>query len=124
MAWKKASAELVATFNSVLPGPPAEPRQMFGYPCAFVNGNMFMGLHEERMILRLAEDDRKRLLGVRGASVFEPMQGRPMKEYVVVPASVLGDDGALRGWVSQSLGYASSLPKKKKKASKPKAKKK
>jgi TfoX/Sxy family transcriptional regulator of competence genes len=125
MAWKKSSPELVRTFETVLPGPPAEPRQMFGFPCAFVNGHMFMGLHEERMILRLGDEDRTRMLRVRGASVFEPMQGRPMKEYVVVPQSVLGDEGALRGWVSQSMGYASSLPQKKKKAAKkkPKAKK-
>jgi TfoX/Sxy family transcriptional regulator of competence genes len=121
MAWKKSSPELVRTFETVLPGPPAEPRQMFGFPCAFVNGNMFMGLHEERMILRLGDEDRQRMLRVRGATLFEPTQGKPMKEYVVVPLSVLGDEAALRGWVNQSLGYATSLPQKKKPAKKKKA---
>ncbi len=112
MAWKKASPELVATFESVLPGAPAEPRKMFGYPCAFVNGNMFMGLHEERLILRLGDDERAKLLAVKGAVTFEPMKGRPMREYVVVPPSVLKDGAALRGWVKKSLAFAESLPKK------------
>jgi hypothetical protein len=33
---------------------------MFGFPAAFVNGNMFMGLFEESFILRLV-GDRKAL---------------------------------------------------------------
>jgi hypothetical protein len=60
MAWKKPSAELVAAFDAVLPGAPAERRLMFGFPAAFVNGNMFMGLFEESFILRL-DGDRKAL---------------------------------------------------------------
>ena len=40
----------------------AERRQMFGYPAVFVNGNMFAGLVRDMMILRLASEDRDRLL--------------------------------------------------------------
>lgn len=43
MAWKKPAPETIATFEAVLPGAPAERRMMFGYPAAFVNGNVFMG---------------------------------------------------------------------------------
>ena len=37
MAWKKSPAALVEAFDAVVPAPPAERRQMFGYPAAFVN---------------------------------------------------------------------------------------
>ena len=47
MAWKKSPPALIETFDAVLPGAPAERRLMFGYPAAFVNGNMFMSLFED-----------------------------------------------------------------------------
>ena len=112
MAWKKAPQGLVETFEAVRPGAPAVHKQMFGYPCCFVNGNMFMGLHEEHMVLRLDEAERGRLLAMEGAMPFEPMPGRPMHEYVVVPGSLLADRGKLGKWVGKALAYAASLPAK------------
>jgi len=93
---------------------------MFGYPAAFVGGNMFMGLHQENLILRLSEQQRSAFLSINGASVFEPMPGRPMREYVVVPEAMVPDSSALRVWTSRALEYAASLPSKK---AKPPAKK-
>lgn len=122
MNWKKPPPELTALFDAVAPAPPlAERRQMFGYPCCFVNGNMFTGLHQENMILRLPDGQRKALLKVEGARVFEPMPGRPMREYVAVPPSLLADEDALRGWMDKSLEYARTLPAKAKKATARKA---
>lgn len=112
MSWKKAPQGLVETFEAVRPGPPAVHKQMFGYPCCFVNGNMFMGLHEDRMVLRLDENERGRLLAMEGAQPFEPMPGRPMTEYVVVPDALLTDHAKLAKWVGKALGYAASLPPK------------
>lgn len=112
MVWKKAPEGLEETFAAVRPGPPAEHKKMFGYPCCFVNGNMFMGLHEDRMVLRLGDDERKRLLAMQGAELFEPMPGRPMREYVVVPPALLADHAGLRDWVGKSLAYAGNLPPK------------
>ena len=40
MPWKKSSPSLIAVFDAVLPAGIAERRQMFGYPCAFVGGNL------------------------------------------------------------------------------------
>jgi TfoX/Sxy family transcriptional regulator of competence genes len=124
MSWKKPSPALIETFDAVLPGPPAERRLMFGFPAAFVNGNMFMGLHEERFILRLDDGPREALLA-SGAKTFEPMKGRPMKEYVVAPDKLVGDRASLAKWVGKALAYGESLPSKAKKPSKkPAAKKK
>ena len=62
-----------------------------------------------------------RLLAQPGAHLFEPMEGRPMKEYVVFPDEMLADRDALRGWMARGLAYAASLPPKEKKPRKKKA---
>lgn len=85
---------------------------MFGYPAAFVGGNMSTGLHQDAWMVRLPEGARAELLALDGARVFEPMAGRPMREYVVLPPSVVGDDAALDLWVARSIAYAASLPAK------------
>ena len=84
---------------------------MFGYASAFVNGNMFAGTFQDTIIVRLAESDRVALLKLKGAEPFAPM-GRPMKEYVVVPASIAATPKALGGWIERSHRYARALPAK------------
>jgi len=116
--WKPAPAEAVAAFEaatSSLPG--AELRKMFGYSCVFAKGNMFAGLHEAGMILRLPDMQRTEFLRLKGAEQFEPMPGRVMREYVVVPKMLLKAPKELRDWVEKSLAYVSSLPAKPKKSS-------
>jgi TfoX/Sxy family transcriptional regulator of competence genes len=114
--WRRAPAELVEFFITTLQlFPEAEPRRMFGYPCAFINGQMFTGVHQESMILRLSPEDRQRFLQQHEAALFEPMPGRPMKEYVVVPPTVLADADQLESWLEKSLAYAKSLPPKERK---------
>jgi hypothetical protein len=72
---------------------------------------MFMGVHEDRLILRLSEEDRRRFIQGYGAQIFEPMPGRPMKEYVVVPPELVHDD-AVGEWVARAHVYAKGLPPK------------
>ena len=113
MHWKKAPQSLIALFEDVAPrDAPVVRRTMFGYPAIFVQGNMFAGLHEERFVMRLPDEARTEFLALPGAVPFEPMPGRPMKEYVVVPAELLSDPDALRGWLDRALAYALSLPPK------------
>jgi TfoX/Sxy family transcriptional regulator of competence genes len=119
-----APAELVELFDSIVPTAPSiERRKMFGQPCAFVNGNMFTGLHGPRMVLRLPEERRRAFLAIEGATLFEPMPGRPMKEYVVIPEAIIKDDHALRDWMEQAFLSAAALPVKepKPRGRKPKA---
>ena len=123
MAWTKSPEALVELFGSLVPDAAGvERRQMFGYPCAFVNGNMFMGLHQDNMILRLAAGDRADFIATYSTGLFDPMGGRPMKEYPVVPEAMLADRALLRDWVARSLSYAGGLPKKEKKPRKKAAK--
>jgi len=112
--WRRSPEVLVRRFSELVPEDPrVSRRQMFGYPCAFVGGNLFMGLHQDAMILRLSDDDRSEFLGLEGAAIFEPMPGRPMREYVVVPRRVLGRTATLSAWIRRGLGYAASIPPKK-----------
>jgi TfoX/Sxy family transcriptional regulator of competence genes len=111
--WRKSSPELIAIFESLAPGDPAvQERKMFGWPARFINGNMFAGLHEESMILRLSEEDRRAFLALKSAAIFESMPGRPMREYVVVPTAMLQKKAELEKWAAKALTYGSSLPPK------------
>jgi len=111
-AWKKTSPALVATFDKALPASPSVTRRpMFGYASAFVNGNMFAGTFQDTIVVRLTETDRAVLLKVKGAAPFEPM-GHPMKEYVVVPASIVSKPKDLGAWIERGHRYALTLPAK------------
>jgi TfoX/Sxy family transcriptional regulator of competence genes len=101
-------------FKSIIPDDPrVTVRPMFGNVSAFVNGNMFMGLFGADMFLRLSDENREELLEKKGATVFEPMKGRPMKDYVLIPKTWRNQPEIVRLWVSRSLDWASKLPKKK-----------
>ena len=113
MSWRKSPPALVDLFDRVLPQDHRiERRKMFGYPAAFVNGQLFAGLHQESFILRLPGPDRERLQGEHGASMFEPMPGRAMREYLVLPDAVLSNDAVLTDCLARSLAYAAALPPK------------
>ncbi|MBI3023160.1 MAG: TfoX/Sxy family protein [Thaumarchaeota archaeon] len=102
-------------FKALLPDDPrVKVRPMFGNVSAFVNGNMFMGVCGNDLFLRLSGEDREELLNEKGASLFEPMRGRPMKEYILIPRSWRSHPATARQWVSRSLAWASKLPQKKK----------
>ena len=112
--WQAAPGEVQQTFADALPPDPlVERKKMFGYPAAFVNGNMFAGVFQDSIVVRLPAERREALLR-EGAVPFEPM-GRPMREYVVVPAEVLRSAKSLKSWIERSLTYAKSLPPKSKK---------
>jgi TfoX/Sxy family transcriptional regulator of competence genes len=90
-------------------------RPMFGNLSAFVSGNMFFGVYGENLFVRLSESDRAELLKVKGAAVFEPLKGRQMKDYVVVPRSWASDPARIKPWVAKALDRSSRLPPKQKK---------
>ena len=111
--WQPAPETLVRRFEKVVQAvPDVQPRKMFGYPAAFINGQMFTGLFQESMILRLPADDRDDLMKHSGAKPFEPMPGRPMAEYVAVPPSLLAHPPSLERWVHAALEYGASLSPK------------
>ena len=75
MKLRKSPEALLAVFDQVMPGPPAAKRKMFGFPAGFVNGNMFMGLFEDSMILRLPAELREELIQRHGPSFSRRWRG-------------------------------------------------
>lgn len=113
MTWRKAPPELVERFTATLAGiPGADVRKMFGYPAAFANGHMFTGLFADEWMIRLPEAGRSELTAL-GGRPFEPMPGKPMREYLSLPAALIADAEALGPWLERALATVRAMPPKK-----------
>jgi TfoX/Sxy family transcriptional regulator of competence genes len=118
MTMPKPSERAKAAFQKLVPPDPAvSTRPMFGNLSAFVNGNMFCGLFGEDLFVRVSEADQAKLRK-QGGKVFEPMAGRAMTGYVVVPAGWQKKPDATRSWIVTALGWSKALPPKGAKAAK------
>jgi hypothetical protein len=112
-SFDKSPAALVERFTTVLERyPDAVRKKMFGYPAAFVGGNMATGLFADQWVVRLP-DGEIAAARAAGAGSFEPVPGKAMKAFVVIPRADVNDDAALRGWVERGLAHAGSMPPKK-----------
>jgi TfoX/Sxy family transcriptional regulator of competence genes len=113
MAWTKSPQSLIDLFDKSVPsGSGVSRRKMFGYPAAFANGNLFIGLHQSDFIMRLSEQDRVRFVAEFGERTFEPMKGRLMREYVRMPEELLGNARKRAAWIKRSLQYAEAISPK------------
>ena len=113
MVFPKAASEAIQHFQELLPTDAGvNERKMFGQPVAFVNGNMFLGVFGENLFVRLSEKDRAEAINRLGCVLFEPMPGRAMKEYVVLPKVILQKRTESKKWVKRSLAYATTLSTK------------
>ncbi len=114
MQWIKASDEMKALIEAAMEGVECLKRPMFGYPAFFINGNMFSGLFQDSFFLRLSVDQKAALGKQYGElPLLEPMPGRPMKDYVVLPEKLFRDAKRLRAVIAKAAEWARSLPAKK-----------
>ena len=119
----KSPPELIERFDSIASEfPVAKRRPMFGYPSLTVGGNMVTSLFGSSWVVRLGRDELAEVLALDGAAQFEPMPGRPMTGYALLPAAVVADDAGVRSWVGRAVAYGASLPPKAPKTPKAKAK--
>src|SRR5215467_10265487 len=117
MTWEKSPQGLIDLFTSLAPtAPGVEQKKMFGWPCCFVNGNLFTGLHKQSIIFRLSEADQTAFLKLGDATEFEPMPGRKMAGYVILSEPLTRDRKELARWINRALQFASGLPPKEKSA--------
>ena len=66
--------------------------KMFGMPCVKRGGKAIAGFWQESVVFKLPDAvARERALALEGSELFDPMGGRPMKEWVVVPATHADD---------------------------------
>jgi TfoX/Sxy family transcriptional regulator of competence genes len=85
----------------------ADRKLVFGCPTRLVSGNMFFGVHRLGLFVRLPEDSGAELLAL-GGEPFEPMAGRPMSGFYVLPETVADQEQ----WVARSYAFARTLPPK------------
>ena len=113
--FQKSSPELVDRFYAAIERagrPDVTRKQMFGYPCAWIGGNMATGLFAESWWVRLAPDRLAAVLASGEASGLEVMPGRPMKGYAVMPERVTADEAAVDRWLAEGFDYTATLPPK------------
>ena len=113
MDWEKPSVELSSILSQAADSfALVERRKMFGGLTLFLNGHMFGAVHGSKIVVRLSEEERTDAQANLGALPFEPMPGRLMKEYVVVPESVWSDPETLEEWLSRAIEFVGALPPK------------
>ena len=112
----KPDPDLLQRMEGLLAALPARKRLMFGTAAWFADSNaqMFAGVWGDRVNVRVGKDAVSELVDSGGADPFEPMPGRPMKEYVLLDAASVSDDAGLRSWIERGLEFAESLPPKRK----------
>ncbi len=117
MQWEKPSEELIVILEKAIAPYDCQRRKMFGCPAYFINGHMFTGVHQHSLFVRLPEEGRRELARANGQDVtFEPVPGRAMKDYAVLPESVHGDPARLARWLDRSYAHVRGLPPKEEKA--------
>jgi TfoX/Sxy family transcriptional regulator of competence genes len=112
--WPQPSMEMIDLLDGHISRFAAERRKMFGFPCYFVNGNMFAGTFSSMLFARFSVEDRERLDGEDLGKPFEPVKGRRMTEYRTLSKKVLDEPNDLDKWLERSYAYVSSLEAKKK----------
>lgn len=81
--------------------------QMFGKPCLKVNDRAFLALHKTWLVFKLTGDAHQQALTQKGARLWDPSgKGRPMKEWVAIPAEHLRDAEA---FADHALAYVAEL---------------
>jgi hypothetical protein len=123
MTWTKAPQALIELFAESLPDDASVQRlRMFGYPVAFVNGNMFAGLFGDSVFARMPPDRWEALERKHGANTFEPRAGRISRRYLGLPDAIVADEGALAEALTAAFVFTAALPPKVKGPSKVRAK--
>ena len=112
----KPDPDLLQRMEGLLDTLPAKKRLMFGTAAWFADSNkqMFAGIWGDRVNVRVGKDTVRELVDTGRVDPFEPMPGRPMKEYVLLTAASVSDDAGLQSWVERGLEFAESLPAKRK----------
>ena len=114
MKWQKTPDELAIFLQTSLKDIKCQARKMFGYPCYFINGNMFAGAFGKGIFIRLRPKDiEEALKRYPGLEHFQPRTGRLMKEYVSLSEAIYKRKTVFKRLLKESENYVRSLPPKK-----------
>lgn len=100
---------LAARVRDLVPG--ARERSVFGARCWLHEGNLFVGVHDDDLLVRVGGAVTS--TGESGIRPFDPMgSGRPMKGWLLVEPDAVAEDDALSAWVERARTFAAGLPAK------------
>lgn len=94
-------------------------KAMFGGLCFMVNDKMALGVHKNRLIIRIDPDMYDDVIEKEGCMPMD-FTGKAMKGLVFVDADVLNTKKKLEYWVNLSLAYNKIAKVSKKKTAKKK----
>ncbi|HMH33329.1 MAG TPA: hypothetical protein VK543_09885 [Puia sp.] len=81
--------EYFGQLSKEIPG--VKPGKMFGALCMkTANGKSAAMFWKDNLVVKLQGDALKEAMRLKGAKLFEPMEGRPMKEWVQIPFAFKG----------------------------------
>ncbi|MDH3494444.1 MAG: hypothetical protein OEM82_12890 [Acidobacteriota bacterium] len=112
MAVPRIESEAIELFEKRLNEHPTIKRKGANNPYTSVNGHMFSHVNKAGEVgLRLSKEDREAFIEKHGTGPMESY-GAVMREYVVVPVSVLKSKKSFLGYLDKSFAYVSSLKPK------------
>jgi hypothetical protein len=81
----KEYGQLIASFDET---DGVTVSQLFGKACLKINGKPFVAQHLEVVVFKLSGTEHARALALAGAALWDPSgKGRPMKQWVALPAT-------------------------------------
>lgn len=118
--WPEMDKGLEDRIDGLLGAMPVRRKKMFGTSAWFmqVNDQMFAGVWGDGVMLRVGQDEASVLVESGQAGQFDPMGGRPMKEYVYVNSEQIAEDADLVSWLERGADFTGALPAKVKRRSK------
>ena len=118
--WVKKDEALIERVDGLLSMAPVRRKNMFGSAAWFLEANdlMFAGAWGEGIMIRVGEQVASYLIEIGEAEPFDPMGGRPMREYAFIDGHRIAEDDELLDWLNEASDFTASLPPKKKKSRK------
>lgn len=120
--WPKKDEALIERVDGLLSIAPVRRKNMFGTAAWFLESNdtIFAGAWGEGVMVRIGEQRAFSLIESGEAEPFDPMGGKPMREYVFLNGEQIAEDGELLEWLDEASEFADSLPPEKQRSRKKK----
>ena len=116
--WPEMDRDLEERIDGLAAALPVRRKKMFGTSSWFMDSNdqMMAGVWGDGVMVRVGEDEAGGLVESGKAEVFDPMGGRPMREYVFLNADRIAEDSDLIEWLERAAGFTAGLAPKKKRS--------
>lgn len=86
-------------------------KKMFGGLCFLQNGNMVCGINDDKLMLRLGNDEAAAALSEKHVAPMD-FTGRALKSMVFVEPAGTKSDADLKAWVERAWTIGKTMPPK------------